>query len=104
MKYLFYFYITLIAFILFSCKENTINPNQTDPNLLFTYNELICDFQDSVKVNDSTYYFNAGLWYFVDTSYFSRIKITCDVSSTFDSIGTYGYYSFAIKHKLDSNT
>ncbi len=97
MKYLIYVSAAIISFLLISCKDNIVTQVQTDPSLLFSANELTCDFHDSLKINDTMYYFVDSMKYLVSNRNFTKIKIAFDAEYQNDT-GTRVWCSTGIKH------
>ena len=68
--------------------HSSSNPSgpQTDPNLLYSKDSLVCDYHDSVWVDSAYYYYFDSLIYHVTSWNYSKVKITFDVQLTNDSL------------------
>ena len=89
MKTLFTILSIIFLLLFYSCSDNNpVTTNNTDPNLLFSTNELMCDYHDSIFINTQGYYFLDSLKYTVASNRtFTKINVICDMEvSAFDSI------------------
>jgi hypothetical protein len=89
MKTLNTIFAIIFLLLFYSCSNNNpVTTNNTDPNLLFSSNELMCDFHDSLFIATQGYYFLDSLKYTVAPNRtFAKIKVTGDLEvSAIDSI------------------
>ena len=101
MKTLNTIFAIIFLLLLYSCSDNNpVTTNNTDPNLLFSANELMCDYHDSVN-NSNNYYWIDSLKYIVAPNRsFTKVKVTCDLEiSSKDSI----YKEFVIETKQNDS-
>ena len=86
-------------FSLYSCNNNSTGPtNNSNSNLLFSQDSLVCDYHDSVYVDTSNFYFQDSLTYHITSWNYSKIKITFNfetndtLRSGFDIFMHHSYY------------
>jgi len=88
-------FFCLSALIFTSCKDDTISPAISDPKLLYSSNEITCDYHDSIVVyNNGTpyiFYLKTIMLNITDRA-FTKVKISGNAESYFchDSIHEYG--------------
>lgn len=105
MKKLIYLFIAVLIVLNFSsCSDNPVTSTPTDPNLLYSTSEVICDFHDSLRYNDTTFYFADSMKYkYTGTRTFTKLKVIFDLEYNVIP-STMMFYTLYLTHTDTNNT
>jgi hypothetical protein len=106
MKNIINIILSVIAVISFwSCgKDNPVTTTPTDPNLLYSASEVTCDFKDSLRYNDTTFYFADSMKYkYAGTRTFTKLKVIFDLDYSVNP-STMMFYNLDLIHTDTANT